>query len=336
MQPDIKWMEKRLNTLIIDPCDIKNTNPGVVNVFNPWAALKLFVLSATVNMYTKILHKSSFKNVYYIDAMAGSGVSKIKNRPEYLAGSPIIAATMAKHPFKKMCFIEKDKKKAKALEQRLSLLCENPEIDLGKNDFEILQGDSNKIIPELMEQIKKETNGFSSFNYLAFIDNEGLNIDWSTIDSLSQAWGDLLINFQSSNCQRVLGQVQKELVNNPTHGAINTLIDHIGSECCINAKNIDELKKIYLENLKRAGRPIQEYITVQGRRKEEYHYDLIYCTRETPSGSPYIKTIKHMKKKIESWTGDDIENVLKYIGDESHCLLDFIMPKEKQKTLEEY
>lgn len=311
------WIEERLRRLKEHSDEILEEAPGVMNEFNSWSALKLILLSATVNMYTTILSNSNMDNYYYIDALAGSGISKARDEDEYFVGSPIIATMMAKHPFKKMYFIEQDPDKADALRQRLQYLENELSQEIGREEYELIEGDSNKEIPDIVKEIQKETvSKGEKANILSFVDNEGLDIAMETIKELTEIYGDFLINFPTVAVRRQAGAGHKD--------SMNTFYG--GEEWRAANADSDDLRAIYMGKLAGLERPIQEYIPVHSG--DLFYYDMIYCTRETSGGSPYIDTLQYMKEKIEPLTGEEVNKVLRFMRGDTTSL--DLFPEEEE------
>ncbi|ACV47686.1 MULTISPECIES: three-Cys-motif partner protein TcmP [Halomicrobium] len=173
------WIKSKLQRLRDSSIDLWNVAPDVTNEFSSWSALKLILLAATVDMYTNIIPKHR-EHFYYIDALAGSGISAFPEDDEYFVGSPIIAATMAHDSFDRMYFIEKDGEKANALRERLNHVEDELSKDLNCDDYRILQENSNEVMGDILEEIRRESlyQG-ESVNTLSFIDNQGLDIHHS-------------------------------------------------------------------------------------------------------------------------------------------------------------
>jgi len=47
---------------------------------------------------------------------------------------------------------------------------------------------------------------FERAHYLAFVDCEGLEVNWSTVEKLLDRWGDIWFTFQSKMATRVVGR----------------------------------------------------------------------------------------------------------------------------------
>lgn len=119
--------------------------------------------------------KNLFTNRVYIDLFAGSGYAPIKRKNKILKSSPLIALTIPT-PFTKYIFCEYDKEKIEALEVRVKR--EHPD-----KDVLFIQGDSNKNVALVSNEIKKLGNSTITF---CFIDPFSLNLHFDTIKEISK------------------------------------------------------------------------------------------------------------------------------------------------------
>ena len=287
--------------------EIAGAGDNVANEFDSWSALKLILHSAAVNMYTKVIseHKNDF---FYIDALAGAGASKYDEN-QYFIGSALLAAKAASEPFTKMYFVEGKKEYKEALESRLDYVFSNPHIDVQEpQDYEVIHGDANEEIPKIVDEIWDIATPNPSFNYYCFIDNQGLNVSWDTVESLAPTpHGDLLINYPSS---QAIGR-------NALRDEKSALNEFFGVE--LNNYDIPEedvreyLKELYTSRLAGLERPVQESTYVYSG-VGSYSYDMIYATRETEGGSEYIEVIKYVKEFIEAFDGADVDDMLDIIN----------------------
>lgn len=318
------WIEEKLRELRQDADEIWNVAPDVSNPFNSWSAIKLMSLAATVDFYTNII-SGNFDNFYFIDALSGSGCVTLNDGEEHLVGSPILTAAIAHTPFTNMYFTECDADKTRALRQRLDFVSDNLSYGLEKDQYEVRTGDANQLVPTVIEEIKEDSvYNKERAHILAFVDNEGLDIDFSTMESLTEVWSDLLINFPSVAVRRQAGAGHEKSMN--TFFGDNRW----------KAANADanELRAIYKGNISQLGRPIQRHIPV--RSGDGFFYDMIYATRETPKGSPYVNAFEYMEEQLEDISGEEINKVLQLMRGEKSRLNLFPDDENEQTSMEEY
>ena len=163
----------------------------------PWTKTKLDILRGYLNEYTKILSNQKWcKGIYYIDGFSSTGMNVLtefgfgSEETAYINGSPSVALE-TEPKFTKSYFIELDTEKVKELEGTLSVFKET-------SVFEIIEGDSNDIIPDIIGRINWVSNrGF------VLLDPYGMDIDWDTIELVGKVNGlELLVNLPIMAIQR--------------------------------------------------------------------------------------------------------------------------------------
>jgi len=339
-QPDREWIQDKLSSLTAHSDSLQQVaKTSDEPQFGAWTALKLIVLTATVDVYTKIISNNGF-DFYYIDAMAGSGITELGGSEETLIGSPIIAGSVAHEPFSKMYFIEQKKERAEALRQRLDFAVE--EIDAfsqSRDELEVIEGNANDVLPELPDKIRNRRGGSlggsdeqGGAHHLAFVDNERIEVNFDAIRGLSEMWGDLLINYQEKGINREIGRIE----SGETDGWDEILWFF---DCDRRVKRIDspeERFEFYLEKLDQINRSIHESVTIHGSESHPYGYKMIYATQLTGGGSEYAEFMEHQRRKVGNLTGDDIETVLRTMrGAATHLGL-WSADDESQSKLGEY
>jgi three-Cys-motif partner protein len=263
-------------------------------------------------MYTTVINEYA-SDFYYIDALAGSGVSEYGEGDCFVA-SPILAARDARHPFTKMYFIEDDRDKNEALEARLDYVFENPDIEVQEPDeYEVIKGDANEEIPNIVSEIWDRSSFDDGFNYFCFIDNQGQDVLWPTIESLTpKPYGDLLINFPGAHA------VGLNAVKEESFGRSSDFLGMDLDSTDLPEENVREFFKLrYLDNLSERDRSVQEVVNVYSG-VGSYSYDMIYATRDITNGNDYMEVIRYVGRFIEEMDGADVEDMLEIIrGDQA-------------------
>lgn len=306
-----EWVKNRVAALRDGADELKEIRPEAYNSFGPWSALKLILHATTINMYTDVIssHKDDF---FYIDPLAGSGISLYSDEEydieEYFLGSAISAARAASVPFTKMYFIEKDDDFAEALERRLEAAFQSDEFGISQpGDYEVLHGDANDRINEVvndMWKIAQSGKGGPNFNHITFIDNQGLDFHWNSVEQIApKPTGDLLINFPSTAVNRAAGHAD-------SRGAMNDFFG--GDMWSKTSKSKEELLNLYSTRLSGLEKDVQVTANVHSGIKN-FEYDLIYGTRETSGGSGYSDAVTYVKNFIEAVDGADVEDMVKVV-----------------------
>lgn len=302
-----EYIKKRIQSLTEDSKEIREVSP-VTNDFDSWSALKLILHSAAVNMYTTVLENTEyFDDLFYIDALAGSGVSTYGDEDTCFLGSPVIAAKVADKPFKKMYLMEWDDNKADALEARMKYIFENHADAHEPEDWEVIRGDANEELPKVARDLSSTRSG-RGFNYYCFIDNQELNVKWDAIDALTpKPWGDLLINIPTAT------SIGRNATKKPVPPELNEFYCMDLNEEDIPSQNVrPKMKALYRKCLSQNDRTVQRMTNVDAN-VGSYEYDLLYATRETDGGSGYIEVIDYVKQFIEDVHAGDVDTFLDVI-----------------------
>ena len=323
------YIQTRIEGLTEDSQEFYSRVPGQANDFDTWSALKLILHSATVNMYTTVLAQNDyFNDLYYIDALAGSGVSQYDEENRCFLGSPLIAAKDATVPFKKMFFVEKDPDHAEALERRLEYAFnEKGDKYTEPEQWEVMCRDANKAIPDIITGMWRSFQDDNGLNYLCFIDNQGMDVKWPAIEKLTPTpYGDLLINLPTS---QAIGR------------NVDTYPETVGEfyGCDLDTVEIPDvgmrefMRDLYLDQLADRERPVQVNTRVEAD-VGSYYYDMIYATRDIEHGNGYEETIKYVRDFIEQVHSGDVDRILDVL-DGSQSSLTSYLPEDDEGISEE-
>lgn len=301
-------VRERVPTLTENAQDIRGISPGVKNDFGAWSALKLIILVATVNMYTSVISKHA-DDWFYVDALAGSGISVYKEMEDCFKGSAILAAENAEEQFSKMYFIEDDSDKAQALENRLDAVFDGRTgVDAvePEHGYKVFEGDANRVLPRItndMYNIWEQGGGERFYNHLTFVDNQGFDVDWEAIERFADnATGDFLFTFQSG------------YINRNRHNEDN-LNRFFGSDIWKSTDTLDELVDAYCTRLSGISKSRQVVTNVHSGIKN-YQYELIYATKDDAGG--YVNAIDYVRNFVERVDGADVEEMIEVMyGDQS-------------------
>lgn len=256
-----------------------------------WALLKLAILAYYVDLYTGII-KKIFGRAYYLDVFAGPGINIVKGTNDLIFGSPIIAdrAPKPEKKFDKLILIERKEKRAMALHSLL------PNATIIKDD--VNSGGLDKAL-NLLRNDKK-------IPFLAFVDPEGLEMRWSTLQLLLDTWSDVIINYQPSAVNRAVGS-----------GYNKTLTNFFGTEEWTSYQSEEEYNELYIRQITRH----KDYaIPIKVRGPRGFHYYIIVAVRKTSGTQPWINAVHRAKENIEKADYKDAETFLRIFKGEQLTL----------------
>jgi three-Cys-motif partner protein len=173
-----------------------------VRVSQEYARDKLNALEAYLNMAMVSMKNRPWSAFNYIDLQAGPGKNRIGE--DVLLGSPLIALNV-NPPFTHYWFNELDQDYVSALQKRIS------QSSLASR-VHFLQCDVNEAVDKVVTSIErmdkdaKTAGTWSTFN-ITFLDPEGLEINWETVEKLARIQRmDMIINFSTGGINRNLHQ----------------------------------------------------------------------------------------------------------------------------------
>lgn len=299
MVDKFKWLKPRVKKLVEIAKPHKAIYPDVFYDTGPWSIIKLLALLRFVNIYTKIIkaprQRRFFRNMYYIDLLAGSGLCRIASKGDVIAGSALIACTECYHPFDKYFLVEKNPQKAEALRARFETITQ---------DFDFFNYDCNECIDEIMDDIGERDH------YLAFVDCEGLDVSWSTMQSLFAKNGDVLFNFQTQSINRLPAKVKNR--SRGWKGCMKRLNWFFGDERWKYCEDPEALLIAYISKIREeTTRKLVLPLPVKGPRG--YRYDIILATRITSGGSPWIEPMKKLQEMMGGYRPEVVNRTLDII-----------------------
>ena len=313
---DHGWLESHLDPVLKlgDVC--KKYHPDVYNDYGNHTALKLCALKYYIDVYTNILKPDLLRKIgcrgkAFIDVFAGAGLSKVTDDKKFVAGSMPIAMNFhwrkkngtEEEPFDHYYGIEIKEKFHKALCER-SLCFKTPD------KFTIILGDADEKIDLIVKDIVK-----NKYHYLAFVDYEGLSgLSWASLKKLlGYNKGDVMVTVLR-NMTREVGVVNssnvseerkrdtlERLVSLYSEDVINNSYDSLGnlnSDLLLN--NYYELIKEYRENI----------VEMRIKGDTGYEYMLLYATKETSGGAPYVGAMETLKERLDRIDGNTVESVI--------------------------
>lgn len=157
----------------------------------PWARRKLDYVARYIDIFTTSMHQKSAPRTF-IDLEAGPGKNRVRGSGQVLLGSPLLALN-SRYPFTNHYFVDQDPANTEALGTRCSVSPRAASVT-------IATADCNKVVESIVQRIRASSPW--SLN-LAFLDPEGLELQWATVAQLvSLPVMDLIINYPEGAIKR--------------------------------------------------------------------------------------------------------------------------------------
>jgi three-Cys-motif partner protein len=148
-----------------------------------WTKDKLQILSSYLPGYLGATSRAIDR--IYIDGFAGPGTNLLRRSRQSIDGSPLIALKARAEngsKFTKLFFIERDSSTAHELREAIKPWNED-------NRAEVVEGDVNVALPSIVRRLNRRAPT------IVFLDTEGIEPTWRTVESIAPWRVELLINF---------------------------------------------------------------------------------------------------------------------------------------------
>jgi three-Cys-motif partner protein len=292
------WLRDQLSQISSIGKAAARIRPGVTHDYGEHTALKLAALNHALSVFTDVAWKYVhvehwYRSLVYVDLFAGCGVTRTPKGRDFLAGSPLLAAS-TRRPFDRMVLVEKDEGLADVLRQRLAPL----PLALAPS---VLAQDCNKPIAGV--------DGADSSRDLVFVavDPEGLEFDWDRLVAISERFpaADFFFNF-TAGTKRVLAAAtaagrESPALRRATGLTVRQVLDSAGGDAAqafegqireVLGKKFGGTSTIY----DRGGNPI---------------YNLMLYSRQTRGGSLYaVRGYGAIHTRLEGLRADDVDLAL--------------------------
>ncbi len=186
---------KKLNQL--PPLETMDDGLPLRSCKGTWTYDKLYYLNAYLDRFIVSMRHKNWRAIHYIDLFAGSGKNALPDG-RIIAGSPLLALSQ-KHPFDQYFFSDIEPANIDALKQR----CTPQKAPNPKITFKV--GDANEVVKQIVKDInlidKPITDKWPSLN-LAFLDPEGLELHWGTVEKLASRRTDMIIYYSQMGISR--------------------------------------------------------------------------------------------------------------------------------------
>lgn len=271
---------------IKDDGSLSSIDSDITNIYAEQTLYKLTSFNYYQYVYCQVMKnqkKSWLKKCYYIDLMAGSGLTKILDRNIFACGSSVLAAKnslRAGGVFDKIICVELDEERAKTLEKRMHLVYP-PEKVVVINDA------AENVIPSIIDEIRGD-----GVHFLACVDyqnTQGPGFD--DISPLLKMRGDAMMTFMVQALWRAIGQ-------STTGGMGNCEAIHryLGNGCdeWREAKTESDLLSIYCDLIRECDRTVVP-VNIKSENSG-FHFHTCFSCKNKKSGSPYLQAAIDLDK----------------------------------------
>lgn len=295
------WLKNKLDRLVEMRDIVKKESPEIFSVADPdygfWSLKKEIALMYWIYSFQQIANRH-FDSYYYLDLFAGSGLMEAEN--VLFPGSPIVAvcSTLKNNKFKKYICMEADETRAEALDKRLKAVCNY----YGTCGAEVYRVDCNKEL----ENILKSCCSPGRICYLAFVDPQGIDVNWKTLQTLlSHKTCDVILNFPTSGINR----------NLPISECAPLLSEFLGNHDWMG-KSIEQVLEDYKDQMRNYKHDVHS-LEVKNQHGSRL-YDLIFATNSMGMKN----SLDDLKKRLNDIKTKDISGLYAVVAKVQKQLFD--------------
>lgn len=167
-----------------------------------WVKEKLFYVQRYIDTFETAMRNKSWRRRIYIDLFSGPGKCTIRGTNEHILGSPLLALK-TQHPFTGYFFNDIEQQNINVLQER------SKGSSVPQDHIHFITGDANQKVVEVVKDIEQSDRvfikGVGSCLNLAFLDPEGLELEWATVEALGKMKTmDLIIHYSQNGLTRNL------------------------------------------------------------------------------------------------------------------------------------
>ncbi len=294
---DLEWLKGHLNTLVDVGSRVRVIDPDIFNEFGSWTALKLIGVKYWQSVYSTIipeyLRELGRDSMAYLDVMAGSGLNRIREPDCYLAGSSILAAAVPRKPFDYIIAIENNKTRAATLARRLRTYRE-------PSTYRVVSESADERIADTLAELAARRAHF-----MAFVDYQGMK-------GFSRESMDLLLHAPCDIWFTYFPNIKRSFVLSEYDDAnLEVCRAFFGRDLVDGATTYEELVGAWLDHLRRYREFVYPFTIQSG---QGYYYLLVFLTRMTRGGSPYVRAAADLDRRISAIHGDFVQTVLRILS----------------------
>jgi three-Cys-motif partner protein len=166
--------------------------------FGKWTTAKIDYLQRYIDLFETSMRNKPWCARCYLDLYSGVGKYQVEGFNGFYLSSALVALT-TKHPFTHYFFADKSQENIDILTKRCDAIS-----NINKKFY---IGDANSRVQEIVKEIKSIEQSRSKTQWaalnLAFLDPDGLELEWKTIETLASVNKmDLIIYYSQSGLTR--------------------------------------------------------------------------------------------------------------------------------------
>lgn len=251
-----------------------------------WTADKLEFLENYIPAFKKATLKAI--STHYVDGFAGPGINHIEGKKQ--KGSPLIALD-TNPSFTKYFFVEQDKLAYLALENIVKSHQNADSVSLFNNDFNIVANQILSKIPDLSPT-------------LFFLDPEGLELEWKTVELIShRTKADLFILISSSGVNRNVHDLAMHDRISRFYGTEEwkeVLKRFDDRDYPVGTTRFEVFTNLYVERLNKLGFTNSREFLIARNDKNVPLHALVFAVKSNKGEAPALKIAESVLKNLKS------------------------------------
>jgi three-Cys-motif partner protein len=298
-----EFFDERLNFVLQHANELKCIGPECTDEYNDHSVLKLICINYWLGIFLPVCHKQLRipygYQIAYVDTMAGSGITSTKRANDCFTGScpsVILASHQLEIPFDIILAVEKDKTKARILEERLKHLSSPAEIVVINDDIQLASDEISKHLRE------------KSVSYIV-IDPQALQgMTWKALYPLLLCKGDAMITWFEGEAWRLKQAAATHKSHSASQADTARMTELFGTGWEYT-DTPEELSQVFINRIIRECNK-KSYAKVKIERQTGYYWMILFTGQFPKAEALAEQWESHIKKRIESSHGKEISSLL--------------------------
>lgn len=287
---DYEWIAEWYSTLLDLGSELHEPGSAAFEA-GAWSLNKLAYVGAYAKEIFEPVGGSNFDRLYYVDLLAGNGLTSFEDtagdvRP--VAGSAIAIPALV--PSFHRCIVnDGTPENVATLEERIDKLRQG----LALPGYSYYSGDANAMAMQAKREIFGD--GIQGALTLTFVDNQGLDVGYKAIGTLSSFYNDIFILYPTMPVWRLIEKYRD------SPASAQSLRHFFGDDSWVEATDEHDARRIYVERILEASdrhdRMTGPAPEIKGPRGHRYH--VVCSVRRTPGGSGFLQGLKRISERVD-------------------------------------